>query len=352
MPRPLAALLALLAVLALAFAVWRTAPRLLPGLREPARATGRLPALDGSAVWWNGRPDSLSGRPVLVLLWSESDPRTPPALAALRAWHAAYAPLGVRVVAVHTPEYAFAADTSVTGTIVRREALEMPVASDAAGQLAAAFGGATDGPHAVLADESGVVLVDVVGKLGAVDEGLRAWAARARPDAVPPPLEVPASPEVHVVRLGAGELKRGPLAGIPAGHSEVFTAQFRYQEEGGLWIPFPVGGWRVRAEGLEATRGGAANFIAIRYSAARAGLVVSPPPGGRARLWVLVDDRWPREGERGADLAADQRGAAYLEVTAPGLYWIGQGRGERILKLSPDVPGVTLHALIFENAHE
>jgi hypothetical protein len=42
----------------------------------------------------------------------------------------------------------------------------------------------------------------------------------------------------------------------------------------------------------------------------------------------------------------------YLEVTAPGLYWIEQGRGERVLKLSPEQSGVTLHALVFEGAHK
>ena len=42
----------------------------------------------------------------------------------------------------------------------------------------------------------------------------------------------------------------------------------------------------------------------------------------------------------------------YVDVAAPGLYWIEQGRGERVLKLSPDQPGVTLHALVFEGAPE
>jgi len=355
MSRALVILAVAVAVLGLALLTWRLVTRALPGLREPARTRASLPSLDAPATWWNGGPvadDSLRGHPVVVLLWSDTDPRAPAALATLEAWHAAYSALGVRVLAVHVPEYAYAADTSVTGRIVRRERLSFPVASDPVGELASRFDGPPRGPHLVVADEAGRVVVDVVGDLSPGDEALRAWAERAHPGAAPPPLATPALPELRVVRLGAGEADSGPLEGLPAGYEGVFTAEFRYQEHGRRWTPFPVGGWRLRADGLQATRGGAANFAAIRYSAARAGVVVSPPPGTRGRLWILLDEEWPPADRRGADVAADGQGATYLEVAAPGLYWIEQGRGERVLKLSPGEPGVTLHALVFEGADE
>ena len=355
MRRAFAILAAVAVVLVAGLLTWRFAPRALPGLREPARREARLPSLDAPATWWNGGPvpgDSLRGHPAVVLLWSDADPRAAAALATLEAWHAAYAPLGVRVLAVHVPEYAYAADTAVAGRVVRRERLSFPVASDPSGRLATAFGGETEGPHLVVADESGRVVVDAVADLAPGDEALHAWAERTHGPAAPPPLSPRPLPGIRVVRLGAGEAQAGPLKGLPAGYEGVFTAEFRYQEQGRRWTPFPVGGWRLRAGGLQATRGGAANFTAIRYSAARAGVVVSPPPGARGRLWILLDDRWPATDRRGADVAADAQGAAYVEVAAPGLYWIEQGRGERVLKLSPGEPGVTLHALVFEGAAE
>jgi hypothetical protein len=250
------------------------------------------------------------------------------------------------------PEYAYGADTAVVGRFVRRERLTLPVACDGEGRFGTAFGGAKDGPRLVVADESGAVLVDAVASLAPGDEALHAWALREHPDNAPPRLSPPPFPSVHVVRLGAGEVREGPMAGLPSGSAQVFTAEFRYQEHGRDWTPFPVGGWRVGDDGLAATRGGAANFTAIRYSAGRAGVVVSPPPGANARLWVLLDDHWPREDRRGPDVVAGQQGAVYLEVTEPGLYWIEQGRGERVLKLSPEQSGVTLHALVFEGAHK
>jgi len=355
MRRALVILAAVAVVLAAGLLAWRLAPRFLPGLREPARAEARLPSLDVPATWWNGGPvadDSLRGAPVVVLLWSDADPRAVTALATLEAWRAAYAPLGVKVLAVHVPEYAYAADTAVAGRIVRREQLTFPVASDPSGRLATAFGGATEGPHLVVADENGRVVADAVADLAPGDAALHAWAQRTHAAAVPPPLLPPALARLRTVRLGAGEPSDGPLKGLHAGFEGVFTAEFRYQEQGRRWTPFPVGGWRLRADGLEATRGGAANFAAIRYSAARAGVVVSPPRGARGRLWILVDDHWPAADRRGVDVTAGAQGAAYLDITAPGLYWIEQGRGERVLKLSPGEPGVTLHALVFEGADE
>lgn len=352
MRRFIVPLAAALFVLALVLLTLRLAPRLLPGLRPAAPAAPGFPSLDAPLVWWNGGPvaaDSLRGHPVVALLWSGADPRASTALATLEAWNAAYRPLGVRVLAIHVPEYAYGADTSFVGARVRREAISFPVASDPAGVLAARFGGATEGPHVVVADGNGRVIVDEVGNLARADAALHAWAVRTHGPGAPPALSPPPLPAVRIVRLGAGENDGGPLKGLAAGYEGVFTAEFRYQEQGRRWLPFPVGGWRLRADGLEVTRGGAANFAAIRYSAARVGVVVSPPAGARGRLWILLDDHWPAAELRGEDVVADSQGAAYVEIATPGLYWIERGRGERVLKLSPEESGVTLHALVFED---
>jgi len=343
-----------LLVVAAAVATWLVAPRLLPGLRPPPATRAALPSLDRIAAWSGSRPldaDSLRGRPVVLLVWCDTDPRSLAALPVLEAWHHAWAPLGVRVLAVHAPEFAFAADTGVTFGIVRALGLTLPVASDPVNSVQSALGGATDGPHLVVAGEDGAVIVDTVGALGAGELALRQWAARSHPGTPPPPpIAIPPPFPVRTVYLGAGRVTSGPLRDLPGGHEENFTAQFRYQEHGSAWAPYPVGSWRTGTDGLTAVRGGAANFVAIRYSAGRAGVVVSPPPGSSTRLWILRDDQWPRAADRGDDVVADRRGAAYVLVTGPRLYWIDRGEGERVVKLSPEQPGVTLHAFVFEDA--
>jgi len=355
MPSRSLATLFVAVALALALATALVAPHFFPGLRpRPSTGTRLLPSLTRVQAWFNTAPlapDSLHRRPVALVLWSDTDPAGLAALPVAEAWHRAYGPLGARVIAVHVPEYDFSSDTSVAAGVVRRLGLTLPVADDAGAVIEAALGGAVDGPHVVVADERGAIVVDTVSDLGAAQLALRSAAGRMHPGApLPPLLDVSLPARVRTVPLASGRVESGPLRGLPAGHAAVFTAEFRYQEGGTAWAPYPVGGWRTGAEGLTSTRGGAANFVAIRYSASRAGVVVTPPRGQSARIWLLRDDRWPRPEERGEDVAADGRGAASVLVTVPRIYWIDRGEGERVLKLSPETPGVTVNAFVFTGA--
>lgn len=346
-------MVALVSVAVMATIWW--APHVIPGLRTaPAPRRGELPSLAPLVAWRGGgplTPDSLSGRPVALLLWNDGDPRSLAALGIADAWHRAYAPLGVRVLAVHVSAFDFAADSSVGVSVARRMGLVLPMADDATGFVEGAFGGAAGGSHLVVVGPDGHVVVDTVDDMAAGEQALRALVRRAHPGIALPPSPDPALPAgVRTVELAAGRVEDGPLRGLGAGRERVFTAEFRYQEQGRAWTPFPVGGWRAGIRGVTATRGGAANFIAIRYSAGRAGVVVTPPPGGTARLWILRDDRWPRPDERDDDAAMDGRGAVSVLVTEPRLYWIDRGGGERVLKLSPETAGVTLNAFVFTGA--
>ena len=352
--RRLATVVVVLASLVVMASIW-WAPHVLPGLRTPAAPRpGELPSLARLSAWHGGgpmTPDSLRGRPLALLVWSDTDPRGLAALAIADAWHRAFTPLGARVVAVHESEFDFAADTSVALAVARRMRLSLPMADDPTGFVEGALGGSLEGPHLVIVAPDGRVVVDTVDDMAAGEQALRALVARAHPGAMLPPSPDPALPPgVRVVDLGSGKVEDGPLRGLSAGQAHVFTAEFRFQEQGHAWTPYPVGGWRTSAEGITATRGGAANFIAIRYNAGRAGVVVTPPPGASARLWILRDDRWPRPDERDDDAVTDGREAVSVRITEPRLYWIDRGDGERVLKLSPESAGVTVNAFVFTGA--
>jgi len=88
--------------------------------------SGEIPSLTTAAGWLNGGPltaDSLAGHPVVLLIWSDSDPRSLEVLPEVQGWHQAYARYGVRVVGVHVPDYSFGAEPSDrlynTGDVVR-----------------------------------------------------------------------------------------------------------------------------------------------------------------------------------------------------------------------------------------
>ncbi len=347
----------LLGVAALAVAMLlaiRMAPQWLPGLRPQHPVARQVPSLEGVDAWLGaGRlsADSLAGRPLALLLWTDTDPRALDALPVMEAWHHAFAPLGARVVAVHVPDFAFAADSTVPAREVRRLGLTLPVGLDPSLTVASALGGVPDGPHLLVADATGEVRVDTVGLAGlaAGELALREAIRAAHPGtALPPAMAPPADRGVRTIYLGTSREPDGPLAGVAAGVPETFTAEFRYQqEEGRPWVAYPVGAWTPGADGLECRRGGAADFVAIRYSARRAGVIASAHAGGSCRLWVLRDDHWPEADARGEDVTGGANGA-WVNVSEPRLYWLDRAGGDHLLQVSPEHAGLVIHAFVFD----
>jgi hypothetical protein len=341
-------------------AAWLIAPRFGPG-RGAAPKGGtvtRLPRLDGGG-WLNGgplTPDSLRGRVVALALWSDTDPGCLANLPAVEVWRQAYARYGVRVVGVHAPDFSFAADPAVPTRIVRRLGLGFPVALDPACRIRNALGDPGDGPLVVVAGPDGRILARGSGRAGiaSADRALREALRRLRPElgfpAGPPLAPAVAAAPVRTVFLGTGRVAGGPLAGAETGREQPFTVQFRFQVEGAPWTPYPVGWWIPGAEGLTAARGGAANFVAMRYDAGRVGVVMSPPASGGARVWILRDEAWLAGDALGEDARLDARGASFVEVTEPRLYFVSRGGGEHVLKLSPEEPGLAIYAFTFESA--
>lgn len=319
----------------------------------PDRAPPRLE----EAAGWLGPPlpsDSLAGVPSVFVVWSDTDPASPDVLHEAEGWHLAYARFGLRVIGVHAPEYSFAADSAVPARVARAAGVGFPVALDPSLTLADALGGAADAPRIEVFDRGGQLAFDGVGRgalVGAHREILRLLRA-AHPDAVlpapPPPGSGAGVDDVRTVALAVGRVSSGPLSDVSAGEPITFTAQFRYQVEGSPWVPYPVGRWAPGGEGLTAARGGAANFVAIRYDADRVDVVAGPADGHPVRLWVLRDEHWLTPASLGEDAALDERGASFVEVSEPRLYRVARGGGEHVLKLSPEEPGVTLYAFTFE----
>ena len=350
-------LLAAATVLALvaAFAILRGSWRRLDRAARPAGAGVAappvpMPALDRAASWNGGRRAVIEpGTPVALVIFSATDPRALELLAEAEAWHDAYAARGVRVVGLHRPEFAFAADTTLLAHAIERFEISFPVAHDPALEVALPPG--LPGTF-VLAGEAGGAgfVANRPGERSEADLWLRA-RAMSRPLPVPRPPRTRRTEARRLLRLGAGQVAEGPLAGATPGVTATFITQTRGETEGRSWVPVPVGRWTPRGDGIEAARAGAANFLAIRYHAARVGVVVSPPPGARARLWILRDESWVGSGQRGRDLRSDREGATSVEIDEPRLLIpIENDSGWHVLKISPDTPGVVLHALTFEPA--
>ena len=113
---------------------------------------GELPALDGATAWLNSPPlgaADLSGKVVLVDFWTYTCINWLRTLPYVRAWADRYAPQGLVVIGVHTPEFEFEHDAGN----VRRAAQDMRVSYPVAMTTTTRYGApstTTTGPPSTL----------------------------------------------------------------------------------------------------------------------------------------------------------------------------------------------------------
>jgi thiol-disulfide isomerase/thioredoxin len=94
---------------------------------------GDLPALDGATGWLNSPPlgaADLRGKVVLVDFWTYTCINWLRTLPYVRAWAGRYAPQGLVVIGVHTPEFEFEHDAGNVRRAVEDMRLSYPVAID------------------------------------------------------------------------------------------------------------------------------------------------------------------------------------------------------------------------------
>lgn len=111
---------------------------------EPAPIGAALPVLptDGRD-WLNSAPlvpAALADRPVLVEFWTFECSNCRNTLPWMKAAAARYAPRGLAVVAVHTPEFASERDPAAVRVALTRLGIDYPVLLDADSRVWNAFG--------------------------------------------------------------------------------------------------------------------------------------------------------------------------------------------------------------------
>ena len=313
-----------------------------------------LAALADASGWLNHAPltaDSLRGHTVVIVAWSDTDPLSLRLLREADEWLKAYGRFGLRVVGVHVPEFAFSADSAAPARTLRRLDAHLPVALDAGSRVGSQLGVGEVLPLWVVVGPEG--RRDLVAEGDRADAVLKAAieALRRSPGPSSAELPLPVAPVERTPRAtrriycGTSRVSGGPLATALPGEARMFTAQFRYQEQGLTYTPYPVGRWKPSADGVTSARGGAADYVAIRYDVGSVDAVLgSPVP---SRVWVMCDDGWVPPTERGEDVRTDARGATFVEVSEPRAYALLKGGGAHVLRLTPEAPGVSYYAFLF-----
>ncbi|XGV97004.1 MAG: thioredoxin family protein [Leptolyngbya sp. BL-A-14] len=142
------------------------------GLGDNALAASSkgLPEFQGISQWLNSAPltvDSLKGNVVLVQFWTFACINCQRTLPYIVQWHQRYADKGLKVIGIHTPEFAFERDLNNVKQALQKHNITYPVPIDNEFKTWRAYENEY-WPHLFLADRQGLVRYDHIGE-GAYD---------------------------------------------------------------------------------------------------------------------------------------------------------------------------------------
>ena len=130
-----------------------------------------LPEFQGISQWLNSEPLSianLKGSVVLIQFWTFACINCQRTLPYITQWHRKYAAQGLKVIGIHTAEFAFERDVNNIKRALRQHQITYPVAVDNEYKTWNAYENQY-WPHLFLADRQGLLRYDHVGE-GAYDK--------------------------------------------------------------------------------------------------------------------------------------------------------------------------------------
>ena len=300
------------------------------GFARPGRAEPEFAGIDG---WINSGPISMAqsrGSVRLVNFWTYSCINSRRPMMYLKRWHTEYGPLGLRVIGIHTPEFAFEHERSNVEMYVRQEGILFPVGLDNDYETWNAFQNEA-WPGFYLVDRDGRVVLGREGE-GYADEmegairdalGLKGTESRGHPGD-DPDLSGVGTPETY---FGAQhptpqDIRQSPRVG---------TAEYSFAQASGPALNRYLldGTWTREDERL--VLGSARGGLRFRFSAAKLYMVAAAPRTAAIRVRV------------------DGEARPQAEIGWPTLYTLVDGNtyGEHLLELQADTPGLTLYSSTF-----
>ncbi len=130
----------------------------------------KMPELQGITQWLNSEPlaiADLKGSVVLVQIWTFACINCQRTLPYIVHWHQQYAAQGLKVIGVHTPEFAYERDINNIKGAIQQHKITYPVAVDNDFKTWNAYKNEY-WPHLFLADRQGLLRYDHIGE-GAYD---------------------------------------------------------------------------------------------------------------------------------------------------------------------------------------
>ncbi|MBB3002073.1 cytochrome c biogenesis protein DipZ [Paraburkholderia tropica] len=308
---------------------------------RPATTTlpvlGQLPPLDGAVQWLNSPPltaQALRGKVVIVDFWTYSCINCLRSLPYVKAWAGKYRDLGLVVIGVHAPEFAFERNIDNVRKAVHDLGVDYPVAIDNRYAIWRAFDNQYWPAH-YFADAQGRIRYQHFGE-GDYDQSERViqqlLVEAGHPEAINVPIGLGGAAERGVQMQADNADMRSPETYIGFERAEGFASPGGFAQDRARDYRAPshpelnhwglAGEWSVGAEHATlATPGGE---IVYRFHARDLHLVLGPGPDGKpVRFRVTVDGKAP-EHAHGSDVAPDGVGV----ITQQRLYQLVRQPGD------------------------
>lgn len=321
----------------------------------------RAPAF-ASGAWLNGSPQALAGlrgQVVLLDFWDYTCVNCLRALPYLKAWYERYTPLGLTIIGVHVPGFAFGRERSQVEAAVRELDIPYPILMDNDFKTSAAYDNLYI-PSRCLIDQHGMIAARAHGEgdYAAFERTIQTELRAINPDVslpdILPPLRVEDDPACAYLRPTPelrGGFERGAL-GNPegyAGSAPILYALPQHRVNGAFYV---AGAWQAGYEFLT-YRGTTEGVIQLPYEAVEVNAVFSPhhdtvermlhPEAVSVEVWQ--DDQPLDQTQRGDDITEDGR----VIVERPRLYNLIRNRDfeQHELTLRVKAQGFTLYAFSF-----
>lgn len=137
---------------------------------KPKASSQKLPEFQGISQWLNSNPltiQELTGNVLLIQFWTFSCINCQRTLPYVTKWHEQYSAKGLKIIGVHTPEFAFERETNNVKDAMQKHGILYPVPIDNEFKTWKAYGNEY-WPHLYLADRQGNIVYDHIGE-GAYD---------------------------------------------------------------------------------------------------------------------------------------------------------------------------------------
>ncbi len=139
----------------------------IPSVAQNSQSSSqKLPEFQGISQWLNSAPLSiadLKGNVVMVQFWTFGCINCQRTLPYMTRWHEQYAAKGLKIIGVHTPEFAFERDVNNIKDAMQKHGINYAVALDNEFKTWKAYKNEY-WPHLFLADRQGNLVYDHIGE--------------------------------------------------------------------------------------------------------------------------------------------------------------------------------------------